>query len=81
MLKALDDHESNISIGGRFIVYFHTSFVRTAKALARLRGCAGSPEPSLVAYICDKYHNLMSWLISASEVDLSSTITLQMKVL
>ena len=41
-------------------VYFHTSCVRTANALARLRGCAGSPEPSLVAY--DKYHNLMSWL-------------------
>ena len=32
-------------------VYFHTSCVRTAKALARLRQCAGSPEPSLVAYI------------------------------
>ena len=31
-------------------VYFHTSCVRTAKALARLRGCAGSHEPSLVAY-------------------------------
>ena len=29
-------------------VYFHTSCVRTAKALAR---CAGSPEPSLVAYV------------------------------
>ena len=37
-------------------VYFHTSSVRTAKALARLHGCAGSPEPSLVAYV------LMSWL-------------------
>ena len=32
-------------------VYFHTSCVRTANALARLRGCAGSPEPSLVAYV------------------------------
>ena len=32
-------------------VYFHTSCVRTAKALARLRGCAASPEPSLVAYV------------------------------
>ena len=29
-------------------VYFHSSCVRTAKALVRLRGCAGSPEPSLV---------------------------------
>ena len=25
--------------------------MRTAKVLARLRGCAGSPEPSLVAYV------------------------------
>ena len=46
---------------GPFIC-FHTSCVRTAKALARLHGCAGSPEPSLVAYVI-KYHNLMSWLI------------------
>ena len=42
-------------------VYFDTSCVRTAKALARLRECAGSPEPSQVAYVI-KYHNLMSWL-------------------
>ena len=33
-------------------VYFHNSCVRIAKALARLRRC-----------LCDKYHNLMSWLI------------------
>ena len=32
-------------------VYFHTSCVRTAKALARLCGCTGSPKPSLVAYV------------------------------
>ena len=32
-------------------VYFHSSSVRTAKALARLRGCAGSPEPSLFVYV------------------------------
>ena len=32
-------------------VYFHTLCVRTAKALARLRGCAGWPEPSLVTYV------------------------------
>ena len=32
-------------------VNFHTSCVRTAKALARLRECAGLPEPSLVAYV------------------------------
>ena len=35
----------------RHFVYFHTLCVRTAKALARLRGCAGSPEPLLVAYV------------------------------
>ena len=40
-------------------VDFHTSCVRTAKALAKLCGCTGSPESSLVA--CDKYHTLMSW--------------------
>ena len=32
-------------------LYFHSSCVRTAKALVRLRGYAGSPEPSLVAYV------------------------------
>ena len=31
------------------IVFFHTSCVRTTKALVRLRGCTGLPEPSLVA--------------------------------
>ena len=37
--------------------------MQTAKALVRLCGCAGSPEPSLVAYVISKYDNLMSWLI------------------
>ena len=32
-------------------VYLHTSCERTAKALARLHGCACSPEPSLIAYV------------------------------
>ena len=32
-------------------VYFHTLCVRTAKALARLHEYAGSPKPSLVAYV------------------------------
>ena len=41
----------------RPFVYFHTSCVRTAKALGRLRGCAGLPESLLIAYV------LMSWLI------------------
>ena len=39
-------------------VYFHTSCLRTAKALARLRRCAGSPEPSLVAYVIS---TIISW--------------------
>ena len=39
-------------------VYFHTSCVRTAKALARLRRCAGSPEPSLVTYVMS---TIISW--------------------
>ena len=34
-------------------VYFHTSCVRTAKALARLRRCASSPEPTIIS---------LSWL-------------------
>ena len=36
-------------------VYLHTSCMRTAKAQARLYGCIGSPEPSLVAYV------IISW--------------------
>ena len=39
-------------------VTIHTSCVRTAKALARLRGCAGSPEHSLVAYVI---RTIISW--------------------
>ena len=35
----------------RPFVYSHTSCERPAKALVRLRGCAGSPELSLVAYV------------------------------
>ena len=31
-------------------VCFHNSYMRTAMALVSLRKCAGSPEPSLVAY-------------------------------
>ena len=38
-------------------VYFHTSCVRTVKGLVRLHGYAGSPEPSLVAYIS----TIISW--------------------
>ena len=46
----------------------HTLCVRTAKALARLRGCAGSPEPSLVAYLISTIISLagsfIDWLWS-----------------
>ena len=37
--------------------YFHT-YVRTAKAPERLRGCTGSPEPLLVAYVVS---TIISW--------------------
>ena len=46
-----------ICLVGSFI-YFHTSCVRTAKALVRLRECAGSPEPSLVTFVIS---NIISW--------------------
>ena len=39
-------------------VYFHTSSVRIATALVRLCGCAGSHEPSLVAYVIS---TIISW--------------------
>ena len=44
-------------------VYSHTSCVRTANALARLRGCAGWLAWAFAGRLCDKYHKLMSWLI------------------
>ena len=43
--------------------YFHTLCVRTAKALARLRGCTGLPEPSLVAYVIT---TIITWAGSLS---------------
>ena len=39
-------------------VYFHTSCVLITKALARLHRCAGSSEPSLVAYVI---RTITSW--------------------
>ena len=42
----------------RPFVYFHTLCLQTAKALARLQGCTGSPEPSLVAYVIS---TIISW--------------------
>ena len=40
-------------------IYFHTSCVRTVKALARLHGCTGSPEPSLLACVIS---TIISWV-------------------
>ena len=45
------------SLVGPF-VYCYTLCVRTSKALARLRGCAGSPEPLLVAHAI---RTIISW--------------------
>ena len=42
----------------RLFVYFHHWSVRTAKALARMRECADSPEPSLVTYVIS---TIISW--------------------
>ena len=53
----------------RPFVYFHTSCVRTAKALARLRRCAGSPQLSLVAYVIS---TIISWAGSFQNWDLAS---------
>ena len=42
-------------------IYFHTSCVRTAKALVRLRRCAGSPKPSQVAYVISTIISCAGW--------------------
>ena len=55
-------------------VYFHTSCVWTAKGLASLRRCAGSPEPLLVAYVISTILNLMSWLIHSWSWPYTSTL-------
>ena len=48
------------------VVYFHTLCERIAKALVRLRGCETARMRRLAwafaGGLCDKYHNLMSWL-------------------
>ena len=57
-------HSSNAhaqsSSGSRSLIFGRTLrlFVRTAKGLARLHGCAGSPEPSLVSYVIS---TIISW--------------------
>ena len=58
--KRMRSHPVELDV--RFLVgpfvYFHTSCVRTAKALVRLRRCAGLPEPLLVAYVIS---TIISW--------------------
>ena len=53
------------SLVGPF-VYFNTSSVQTAKALVRLRKCAVSPEPLLVAYAISP---IISWVGSINYVN------------
>ena len=36
----------------------------------RLRGCTGSPSGAFADRLCDKYHNLMSWLKCVQECTL-----------
>ena len=50
--------ELNVWILVRPFFYFYTSCMRTAKALAIMRGCGGSPEPSMVAYVIS---TIISW--------------------
>ena len=50
-------HPVGLDVVGPF-VDFHTSCVRTGKALARLRKCTGSLEPLLVAYVISA---IISW--------------------
>ena len=42
----------------RHFIYFYISCVWTAKALAKLRGCAGLPDPSLLACVGS---TIISW--------------------
>ena len=49
-------------------VHFHTSCVRTAKAVARLRGCAGSPGPLLVAYVIVTVSCAGSYVVNVQRV-------------
>ena len=50
----------------RPFIYFHNLCVRTAKALARLCICAGSPEPSLVAYMISTIISHIAQIIRAA---------------
>ena len=52
-------------VGPFLYMYFHTSWVRTVEVLVRLRGCADSPEPSLVACVIS---TIISWASSFRNV-------------
>ena len=58
-------------------LYFHSKYLRATKALARLRVCASSSEPSLLAlcfyYMISFYINIL--LFTAAEVGSSQVVT------
>ena len=53
-------------------------WVRTTKALARLRGCAGSPEPSLVVYAIS---TIIPWAASNDSVEILFRCNIHRKTL
>ena len=57
-------------------VYFHTSSVQTAKALARLPRCAGSPEPSMIAYVISA---IISWA-GSNQLTMFTTLFIRLSV-
>ena len=57
--------------------YFYISCVRTAKALGRLRGCAGSPEHSLVAYVIS---SVIAWALAQMKFRVLSRVVLKKKI-
>ena len=68
-------------------VYFHTVCVRIVKALARLLGCAGSPEPSLVEAefgflrSCRaKFFRKKKWKVRARCPSIFSSIAIELNV-
>ena len=63
--------------------FFHTSYVRTTKALARLHRNAGSPEPSLVAYVISTISpepSLVAYVISTISHELAHTALIDLVI-
>ena len=60
-VHALPSSQATCLIFGQTLRLLPYFMCANSEALVRLGRCTGSPEPWLVA--CDKYHNLMSWLI------------------